>query len=645
MNDLYCCSVLSGFQVIIDIRHRGNFNHCRTCLVFSVYIVFLCEHQVRLPTDDVSALRRWISNSCRGALLPELLTISRVSVDGSQSARAWGKCPFPECKTKTMCQLTWKADQVELTCFQKNAHHHLEMPGSRKSAQTKVADTVAHDSPLRASAVLLRRMPALRPCDQPSDKEHRRARRRFLSKLLDRRVASFDGVSAWQQRIAERAAFNSQQLSEGFLFFPLRIDDADWLPICAYTKLRQLTVPIGSCVFMSRHMVEATRAYIAAGGVRALNEGVLLGDFSWKFCWNGYALGVWSHAAQHSYSAGSTSQHLPRSEAIPAALQWAPKENIPAVAIGMVTMISVYKYVFSIDLTSWFSAVILDGHAAGLATIPVVLPPTTLLGRDLPHLERNILKNFDETRSRPRRRQKSKALEESTTGGMAGTPALHQGHKQTLSGTKLSATVQAEYAKANLRFVSLCCPTPLLESIAIESVIVHDLAHGLDQLAMYWTKELAPLNLATGLWRSVGSCNLMSGHVPGFTPSTCFQAEERCNRSLKSGIPIHAHKTSIDQATDLLQAAVLFTLFNNDNFFLSFLCVVAFGLCISLHTNTRTLMLHADKHTAYVSSDRVICVLVYESMIKAGPFQTTGLDLLCISWTRLEYIRTPETNS
>ena len=44
-------------------------------------------------------------------------------------------------------------------------------------------------------------------------------------------------------------------------------------------------------------MVEVTRAYIAAGGVRSLHVGELLGDFSCKFGWNGYALGVWSHVA------------------------------------------------------------------------------------------------------------------------------------------------------------------------------------------------------------------------------------------------------------------------------------------------------------------------------------------------------------
>ena len=199
-----------------------------------------------------------------------------------------------------------------------------------------------------------------------------------------RKVAIFDGVLAWQQRIAERAAFNSQQMSDVFLFFPLRMDDADWLPCHVLRKLPQLTAPIGSCLFMSRHMVEATRAYLAVGGVRFLNEGVPVGDFSWNLLLEWLCTGCGSHAAQHSYSAGSTSRHLPRSEAIPAI------------------------YLFNIDLTTWFSAVILDGHAAGLAIVPMVLSPTTLLGRDLLHLERNILKNFahaDDARSKRKGRQ------------------------------------------------------------------------------------------------------------------------------------------------------------------------------------------------------------------------------------------------
>ena len=72
-------------------------------------------------------------------------------------------------------------------------------------------------------------------------------------------------------------------------------------------------------------------------------------------------------------------------------------------------MISVYLYVSNIDLTTWFSAVILDCYAAGLATVSIVLPPTTLLGRDLLYLERNILKNLahaDLSRYKRRGRQR-----------------------------------------------------------------------------------------------------------------------------------------------------------------------------------------------------------------------------------------------
>ena len=98
-----------------------------------------------------------------------------------------------------------------------------------------------------------------------------------------------------------------------------------------------------------------------------------------------------------------------------------------------------------------------------------------------------------------------KALAESTIGGQGGAPAKLQVQKRAVAGEQASATVQAEYVKANLRFTSLCCPTPLLESIAIESVMAHDLAKAHDHLAMYWTKELASLNKGTGLWRSVAA--------------------------------------------------------------------------------------------------------------------------------------------
>ena len=89
-------------------------------------------------------------------------------------------------------------------------------------------------------------------------------------------------------------------MRDGFLFYELSAKDAEWLPVKATRLVSELKIPVGSCVFMSRYMVEATRAYVGAGGVKSLEQGVLLGDFSWKFCCNGYAVGLWAQAAQHS---------------------------------------------------------------------------------------------------------------------------------------------------------------------------------------------------------------------------------------------------------------------------------------------------------------------------------------------------------
>ena len=99
------------------------------------------------------------------------------------------------------------------------------------------------------------------------------------------------------------------------------------------------------------------------------------------------------------------------------------------------------------------------------------------------------------------------------------------------SGEQSPVSVQAAYAKANLQFVSLCCPTPVLESVAVETVMAQDMVMGRDSLALYWQKELVKRDDVTGFWRSHSSSNLMSGFVPGYTPSSCFQAEERTNRS------------------------------------------------------------------------------------------------------------------
>ena len=116
-------------------------------------------------------------------------------------------------------------------------------------------------------------------------------------------------------------------------------------------------------------------------------------------------------------------------------------------------------------------------------------------------------------------------------------------------------SVQTAYAKAHLQFVSLSCPTFLLESVVIDSVIAQYLATGLDNIAMSWLTQWVRRNEQTGLWKSLCSSNLMCGLIPGYMPSSCFHAEERTYRILMEGIPTSSHKTSADHVTDCLQAS------------------------------------------------------------------------------------------
>ena len=91
-----------------------------------------------------------------------------------------------------------------------------------------------------------------------------------------------------------------------------------------------------------------------------------------------------------------------------------------------------------------------DDHTGRLATLPMMLPPTTLLGRDLPRRERNILTNFahsDDASSKHKGRQlrsgsqdegsanaqEPKPLAKSTTGGQGGTQEQPQVQQRALA--------------------------------------------------------------------------------------------------------------------------------------------------------------------------------------------------------------------
>ena len=100
-------------------------------------------------------------------------------------------------------------------------------------------------------------MPAVPPCDLPTEKEHKRARRRFLQKQPKGSVATPHGALAWQQRLADKAAFNAQQMKDGFLFYPFCGLDDTCLPLRGWAQLPNVKVP---------------RLYVPAHGGR--NEGL-----------------------------------------------------------------------------------------------------------------------------------------------------------------------------------------------------------------------------------------------------------------------------------------------------------------------------------------------------------------------------------
>ena len=65
---------------------------------------------------------------------------------------------------------------------------------------------------------------------------------------------------------------------------------------------------------------------------------------------NSFGKGV---SLQHAFTLGTSSHNFPQKEAIPAANQWTPKENIPAMVLGLVKLMSVYLKVINIDCNTW----------------------------------------------------------------------------------------------------------------------------------------------------------------------------------------------------------------------------------------------------------------------------------------------------
>ena len=133
---------------------------------------------LRLPADDGTPLRKWITKQFK-ELLPNPTDVTKVVLDDARSARAWGHCTIRGCTATVSCAVNIQLDHALITCFQGKVHCHQMAPEYDRSAARDLAATVSHKSPLKGSAELLARMPAVPTCNLPTRKEHKRARRRF----------------------------------------------------------------------------------------------------------------------------------------------------------------------------------------------------------------------------------------------------------------------------------------------------------------------------------------------------------------------------------------------------------------------------------------------------------------------------------
>ena len=97
-------------------------------------------------------------------------------------------------------------------------------------------------------------------------------------------------------------------------------------------------MPLGSYLFMSRYMVEATRAYVAAEAVRTLKQSVSLRAFSWKFCRNYYATDLGAQAATQFGAFDPLTAATPERGPGRLRINGLPRRNIPAEALGLITM-------------------------------------------------------------------------------------------------------------------------------------------------------------------------------------------------------------------------------------------------------------------------------------------------------------------
>ena len=153
------------------------------------------------------------------------------------------------------------------------------------------------------------------------------------------------------------------------------VDDS-WLPAAALRACG--TVCEGASVFLNKAMVEFVRRVVAAGGIASTGKGALVMDLSFKLNAAGFGLACVGLPAKY------LDRGLWRTQCLPAAFGWGPKDDAPTWISIMVTVFDFYRQL-GIDLRAWVKWLFWDETKGGRRAQELLCPADAPFCPDLRH--------------------------------------------------------------------------------------------------------------------------------------------------------------------------------------------------------------------------------------------------------------------
>ena len=186
----------------------------------------------------------------------------------------------------------------EVHWFQKGVHDH-----TAEAVAIARAKAYSHRPPVQAVAAMIHDGVSAGDVDV---RESKRARRRYLERPRDSGVfGSPNTIGAWVAIMQQREARPSASLSAvDFVVRKSRWPDGEWVPLSWLGSFQQRPPSDGSCVLITKGMVETVRRFIHAGGICGKGRGVSVQDLTFKVTESGFGLGAFLWGARHIGDSG-----------------------------------------------------------------------------------------------------------------------------------------------------------------------------------------------------------------------------------------------------------------------------------------------------------------------------------------------------